>query len=47
MQGTQVQSLGWKDPWGRKWLTTPVLLPEKSPWTEVPSEPQFMGSQNS
>ena len=27
---TWVRSLGWEDPWRRKWQSTPVLLPEKS-----------------
>ena len=26
MQEMQVQSLGWKDPWRRKWQPTPVFL---------------------
>ena len=26
MQETQVQSLGWEDPWRREWLPTPVFL---------------------
>ena len=26
----QTQSLGWEDPWSRKWQPTPVFLPEKS-----------------
>ena len=26
-QETQVQSLGWEDPWRRKWQPTPVFLP--------------------
>ena len=30
MQETQVRSLGWEDPMGRKWQSTPVLLPGKS-----------------
>ena len=30
MQHTQVQALGWKIPWRRKWQPTPVFLPEKS-----------------
>ena len=30
MQETQVKSLGWEDPWRRKWQPTPVLLPGKS-----------------
>jgi len=27
MQETWVQSLGWEDPWRRKWQPTPVFLP--------------------
>ena len=27
MQETRVQSLGWKNPWRREWLPTPVFLP--------------------
>ena len=27
MQETQVQSLGWEDPWSRKWQPTPVFPP--------------------
>ena len=27
VQETQVQSLGWEDPWRRKWQPTPVFLP--------------------
>ena len=30
MQEMQVQSLGWEDPWKRKWQLTPVFLPGKS-----------------
>ena len=26
----QVPSLGWEDPWRRKWQTNPVFLPGKS-----------------
>ena len=29
-QETWVPSLGWEDPWKRKWQSTPVFLPEKS-----------------
>ena len=29
-QETQVQSLGWDDPWRREWLPTLLFLPEKS-----------------
>ena len=32
MQETQVQSLGWEDPWRRKWQPTPVLLPGEFHW---------------
>ena len=30
MQETEVQSLCWEDPWGRKWQPSPVLLRGKS-----------------
>ena len=30
MQETQVQSLGWKIPWRRKWQPTQVFLPGES-----------------
>jgi len=30
MQETEVQSLGWEDPWGRKWQPSLVLLCGKS-----------------
>ena len=30
MRETQVQSLGWEDPLGRKWQPTPVFLPGES-----------------
>ena len=30
MKETRVQSLGWADPWRRKWQPTPLLLPGKS-----------------
>ena len=33
---TQVQSLGWKIRWRRKWQPIPVPLPGKIPWTEEP-----------
>ena len=29
MQETWVRSLGWEDPWRRKWQPTPLLLPRK------------------
>ena len=30
MQETQVCSLGWEDPWRKKWQPTPVFLPGES-----------------
>ena len=36
VQETQVQSLGWKIRWRRKWQPIPVPLPGKIPWTEEP-----------
>ena len=30
VQETRVRSLGWEDPWKRKWQPTPVSLPGKS-----------------
>ena len=30
MQGTQVPSLGWDNPWTREWLPTPVFLLRES-----------------
>ena len=48
MQETWVQSLGWEDPWSRKWQPTAVFLPEKfhgqrslggySPWGHKESD---------
>ena len=36
MWETRVWSLGWEDPWRRKWQPTPVLLPGKSHgWSSV------------
>ena len=45
-----VGDLGSIPGWGRSsgegnGLSTPVFLPGESPWTEVPGEPQSMGSQ--
>ena len=36
-----VRSLGWEDPWRRKWTPTPVFLPEQ----EEPRGLQYMGLQ--
>ena len=30
MHEMQIPSLGWEDPWKRKWQSTPVFLPGKS-----------------
>ena len=30
VQETQVQSLGWEDPWRREWQPTPIFLPGES-----------------
>ena len=45
MRETWAQSLGWEDPWRRKWQPTPVFLVAESPWTEEPGGLQSMGSQ--
>ena len=41
MRESWVQSLGWEDPLGKKWQSTPVFLP----WTEEPGGLQPMGLQ--
>ena len=41
---TQVQSLGWENPWRRKWPTTSILV-WKIPWTEDPGGLLSMVSQ--
>ena len=40
---TQVPCLGWKIPWRREWLPTPVFLPGESSWREEPGGEQSMG----
>ena len=45
MQEMQVQSLGGKIPWRRKWQPTPIFLPWQIPWTEEPRGLQSMESQ--
>ena len=42
---TWVWSLGWEDPLEEGMATTPVFLPEESPWTEEPGGLQSTGSQ--
>ena len=48
MRETQVQSLGWEDPWRRKRQPTPVFLPGESPgqrtWNRALGGLQSMGS---
>ena len=38
-QETRVWSLDWKNPWRRKWQSTPVFLAWRIPWTEEPGSP--------
>ena len=45
MQGTQVQSLGWKDPLQKGMATHSSILAWRTPWTEEPGALQSMGSQ--
>ena len=45
MQEILVQFLGQEISWRRDRLSTPVFLPEESPWTEEPGGLNFMGSQ--
>ena len=45
MQGTQVQSLGWKDPPEKEMATHPSILALEIPWTEEPGRLQSTGSQ--
>ena len=42
---TQVPSLGWKIPWRKEWLSSPVFLSGEIPWTEEPCGLQSMRSQ--
>ena len=46
MKDTPVSSLGWENPWGRKWQSTPVFLPGEYPWTEELGGLQSMGPQS-
>ena len=45
VQETQVLSLGWKIPWRKEWLSSPVFLSGEIPWTEEPCGLQSMRSQ--
>ena len=47
MQETQVQSLGWEDPLEKEMATHSSSLAWEIPWTEEPSGPQSMASQES
>ena len=42
---TQVLSLGWKIPWRKEWLSSPVFLSGEIPWTEEPCGLQCVRSQ--
>ena len=44
MQETQVQSLGWKDPFEEEMATHSCILAWKIPWTVEPGWLQLMGS---
>ena len=37
MQMTWFRSLGWEDPWRRKWQPTPVFLPGESHGQRIPA----------
>ena len=41
-----VCSLGWEDPLEEDTATHSGILAGKSPWTEEPGRPQFIGSQS-
>ena len=45
VQQTLVPSLDWEDPLEEGMATSPVFLPEESPWTEEPGGLQLMGLQ--
>ena len=45
MQELWVQSLGWEDPWRRKWQLTQVFLLGKIPGTEEPGGLRSTGLQ--
>ena len=45
-QETWVRSLGWEDPWRRKWQAHSSILAWEIPWTEEPGGVQSMGLQS-
>ena len=47
MQGTQVQSLGWKDPLEKEIVTHSNILGWKIPWAKELGRLQSMGLQKS
>ena len=47
IQGTQVQSLGGKDPLEKEMATHSSILAWRIPWTEDPSGLQLMGFKES
>ena len=46
MQETWVGSLGWEDPLEEGIATHSSILAWRTPWTEEPGRPQFIGSQS-
>ena len=46
-QETQVQSLGWEDPWEKEMATHSSIIACRIPWTEEPGRIQSMGSKES
>ena len=47
MQETQVQSLGWEDPWRREWLPIPAFLPGESQGWKSPAGYSLWGCKES
>ena len=45
MQGTRVESLGWKDPLEKGMVIHSSILAWSIPWTEEPGGLESMGSQ--
>ena len=45
VQEIQVQFLGWKAPWRRKWQPTPIFSAWRTPWPEEPGRLQSKGWQ--
>ena len=45
MWETQIQSLGWKDPWEKEMAIHSCIFAWRIPWSEDPGRLQSMGSQ--